>query len=356
VINLDNIKAIKDCDRRDMLRLIESFPDQCQDARDIGSRFQVPPILKNQYKNIVVTGLGGSAIGGDILRSYVSDEAGIPIFVNRNYTLPHFVDNDSLVIVSSYSGNTEETISAYKDASSKRAKILAVTSGGEIARLAEKDSNAVIKIPSGLPPRCALGYSFFPTLIALSKMGLIGDKTKEIDEVIGLFRDMNKTMTGQAVPAKNNIAKMLAASLFGKYPIIYGGQDHIDSVVTRWRGQLAENAKTLSSGYVFPEMNHNEIVGWDNPAKLIKDFIVIILRDPGDHPRISKRMDITKSIIEKQGVKVLEVKSIGTDLLSRIFSLIHIGDSVSFYLAILNRVDPTPVDRIVYFKEELAKD
>jgi len=354
-MNLDNIKLIERCDRHGMLGLIENFADQCRDAKDIGSRFELEPALKAQHKNIIVTGLGGSAIGGDILRSYVSDEAGLPVFVNRNYTLPHFVDKDSLVIVSSYSGNTEETISAYNDAKSKHARILAITSGGEIARLAGADGNPAIKIPPGLPPRCALGYSFFPLLIVMSKLGLVGDKTKEIDEVIELLGEISKTMAGHAVPAKSNIAKTLAASLHNKYPIIYGGQDHIDSVVTRWRGQIAENAKTLSSGYVFPEMNHNEIVGWDNPAKLIKDFTAVILRDPGDHPRISKRMDITKTIIEKQGVNVIEVRSIGSDLLSRIFSLIYIGDFVSFYLAIMNRVDPTPVDRITYFKEELAK-
>ncbi len=356
MINLDNIKEIKAYDRHDMSRLIESFADQCLDAKKIGSSFNAPAGLKAQYKNIVVTGLGGSAIGGDILRSYISGEAGIPIFVNRNYTLPHFVDKDSLVIVSSYSGNTEETISAYEDAMQKKAKILAITSGGEIKKLAEKDGNPVITIPPGLPPRCALGYSFFPMLIAMFKLGLIKDKSKEIDEVIGLIKDINLKKTGLGVPSKDNIAKTLAASIHQKYPVIYGGQDHIDSVVTRWRGQLAENAKTLSSGYVFPEINHNEIVGWDNPAKLIKDFIVIILRDSGDHPRISKRMDITKSMIEKQGVKVIEVASTGSDLLPRIFSLIYIGDSVSFYLAILNKVDPTPVDRISYFKEELAKN
>jgi glucose/mannose-6-phosphate isomerase len=354
--NLDNIKVIEAIDRHGMSKLIESFPGQCQDAKEIGLRFNVPAGLKRQYKNLVLTGLGGSAIGGDILRSYVSGEAGMPIFVNRNYTLPQFVDSDSLVVVSSYSGNTEETISAYKDARDKLARILVVTSGGEIQKLAEADGNPVIKIPPGLPPRCALGYSFFPLLIVLSKIGLIRDKSKEIDEVIGSLRDINKTMTGQDVPVKNNIAKTIAGNIHNKFPIIYGGQDHIDSIVTRWRGQLAENAKTLSSGYVFPEINHNEIVGWDNPAKLIRDFMVVILRDSGDHPRISRRMDITKGIIEKQGVKVIEVKSIGSDLLPRIFSLIYIGDSVSFYLAILNKVDPTPVDRIAYFKEELAKN
>lgn len=354
-MNLDNVKAVQTCDRHNMLGLIEAFADQCQEAKEIGLKFALPASLKRAYKNIVLTGLGGSAIGGDILRSYISDEAGIPIFVNRNYTLPHFVNKDSLVIVTSYSGNTEETISAYKDAREKGASILAITSGGEIAKLAEGDGNPVIKIPPGLPPRCALGYSFFPLLITMAKIGIIQDKVKEIDEVIGLFRTMKGSMTGQAVSAKENIAKTIALAIHNKFPIIYGGQDHIDSVVTRWRGQIAENAKTLSSGYVFPEMNHNEIVGWDNPARLIKDFTVIILRDIDDKERISRRMDITKQIIEKQKVKVIEVKSIGTDLLPRIFSLIYIGDFVSFYLAILNRVDPTPVDRITYFKEELAK-
>jgi glucose/mannose-6-phosphate isomerase len=160
---------------------------------------------------------------------------------------------------------------------------------------------------------------------------------------------------GFAVAEKKNPAKRIAAQIHDKYVIIYGAQDHIDCVITRWRGQIAENAKTLASTHVFPEMNHNEIVGWENPKKMLKDFVVIVLRDKADHPRISKRMDITKIIIKKKAGRILEVESSGSSLLARIFSLIYTGDFVSYYLAILNKRDPTPVESVMYLKTELGK-
>lgn len=355
MIDLYDLKEIKKYDKSGMLDLVESFPEQCLRAKDIGTAFKVPGDLRLQYRNIVFIGVGGSAIGADLVRSYIADEAKVPIFVNRNYTLPNFVDENSLVVAASYSGNTEETLSAYKDAKSKKAALVAITSGGELEGLARQDNYPHMIIPKGLPPRCALGYSFFPSLILLSKLGIIEDKSSEIYAAIDILKDLRNKKIGFNVKGKNNLAKSIAGRIHLKFPVIYGGQDRIDSVVTRWRGQLAENSKTLSSSHIFPEMNHNEIVGWENPKKLLKNFIVIILRDAGDHPRTSKRMDITKGIIEAEGAKVIEVRSVGKDVLSRILSLIYIGDFVSYYLAILNKRDPTPVESVTYLKKELAK-
>ncbi|MBI5143845.1 MAG: bifunctional phosphoglucose/phosphomannose isomerase [Candidatus Omnitrophica bacterium] len=355
MLSLDDFDVIERYDKSGMLKLIESFPEQCSRAKEIGMAFNLPAGFRAQYKNIIFAGVGGSAIGADLVRSYITDEARIPIFVNRNYTLPGFVNEDSLVIASSYSGNTEETLSAYDDAKSKKAALFAITSGGELERRLKMDNIPHMIIPAGLPPRCALGYSFFPILALFGKIGLIEDRSKKIDVMVGLLKDLRDKKNAHNVSEKENVAKSLARSIYLKYPIIYGGQDHIDSVVTRWRGQLAENSKTISSSHILPEMNHNEIVGWENPKKLLEHFIVICLRDSDDHRRTSKRMDITKTIIEKNNVKVIEVYSIGVDLLSRIFSLIYIGDFVSFYLAILNKRDPTPVESVTYLKNELAK-
>ena len=353
--SLDNVKILKKYDVSDMLKLIESFPGQAREAADIGSRFKLPDMYKCEYANIVCAGLGGSAIGADIMRSYVADEAKTPISVSRNYTLPNFVGNTSLVIASSYSGNTEETLSAYKDARGRGAKIIVITSGGQIREMAKADGNACLIIPSGLPPRCALGLSFFPLLAIMSKLGVIEDKTKEVNETIKVLQNLAAKAVGAAVAEKKNIAKRIASDLYGKYGIIYGGQDHIDCVVTRWRGQIAENSKALASSHVFPEMNHNEIVGWENPKTLINKFVVVILRDKSDHPRTAKRMDISKAIMKKKAAKIIEVQSIGESLLARMFSLIYIGDFVSYYLAILNKRDPTPVESVTYLKNELAK-
>jgi len=353
---LDDIKIIKKYDRSDMLALLESFPAQCRAARRIGSEFELSGSLKSiRYSNIVCTGLGGSAIGADIVRSYIVDEAEVPVLVNRNYTLPNFVGKDSIVIASSYSGNTEETLSAYNDARRKRAKIIAITSGGELRARAERDGVPVLAIPGGLPPRCALGYSSLTLLAVLSKIGVVSDRSKDIGRTIALLQYMKDKNLGHGVAFEKNIAKRIASRLYDKYPVIYSGQDHIDSVVTRWRGELAENSKSLSSGAAIPEMNHNEIVGWDNPKFILKNFMVVILRDSADHPRNSKRIDVTKRMIKSLGVDLLEVESTGNGLLERIFSLVYTGDFVSFYLAILNKRDPTPVERIAYFKSELAK-
>ncbi len=351
---LNNLMEINRYDRSDMLGRIESFPAQCREAAKIGRDFKAPAGFPAGYSNIVCAGVGGSAIGADIIRSYISDEARAPLIVNRNYLLPKFVSDKSLVIASSYSGNTEETLSAYDDAKAKGAQVVAITSGGKLEALARKDGFPVIQIPGGLPPRCALGYSFFPALELLSSLGFIGKKAGEIGEAIETMGRLKEEKLGHVIISGKNPAKTIAESIHQKYPIVYVSQ-HIDCVATRWRGQLAENAKTLSSTHLFPEMNHNEIVGWENPKRLLKDLVAIILRDAGDSPRIMKRMDITRKIISKKKVKVIEVNSTGRGLLARIFSLIYIGDFVSFYLAMLNGCDPTPVARIDYLKKELAK-
>lgn len=352
---LNDAKKIRDLDKSDMLSLLLDMDEQCRKAKDIGKSFEPKGVSADGIKNIVFTGLGGSAIGADLIRSYTAGEIKVPIIVNRNYTLPNFVDKDTLLFASSYSGNTEETLSAYDAAKEKKAKMVAISSDGKLEKLAKEDGILFIKIPTGIPPRCALGYSFIPPLLSLCKFGFIKDKEKEIDEVVKVLSGLKKELGIESAIDKN-IAKRIAIMLQRKFPIIYGANDHIDVVVTRLRGELAENSKHLASSHVFPEMNHNEIVGWDNPFELMDKFVVIFLRDSGDHTRVAKRVDITKDILSKKGIKIVEIYSKGKGLLSRIMSLIFIGDMVSFYLAILNGIDPTPVDRVTYLKKELAKE
>ncbi|MBU0881323.1 MAG: bifunctional phosphoglucose/phosphomannose isomerase, partial [Candidatus Omnitrophica bacterium] len=346
MISLDDLDAIKKYDRSDMAYFIESFPEQCREAERIGLQSSIPGSLKIKYRNIVCAGMGGSAIGADIARSYTADEALTPIFVNRNYTVPAFVGRESLVIVSSYSGNTEETLSAYKCAKARGASIIVISSGGILSGLAAKSSIPVVRIPPGLQPRAALGYGFFTLITVLSRIGVIGDKSKDVREAIRGLESLRDASLALTVLGPGNIAKDIARKIYMKMPVIYSGLDHLDAVSTRWRGQLAENAKTIASSNLFPEMTHNEIVGWEHPEKALKNLAVIMLRDRGDNPRTAKRMDIIMKVITSLGVKVVEINSRGKGLLSRIFSLIYIGDYVSLYLAILNKCDPTPVDRI----------
>ncbi|MFH1996601.1 MAG: bifunctional phosphoglucose/phosphomannose isomerase [Candidatus Omnitrophota bacterium] len=353
--DLDSTATIERFDRSDMKSLLDSFSDQILEAKDIGHSCSIPRVYASGSSGIVFAGLGGSAIGADLIRSYLNEQSRIPIFVNRHYTLPGFVSSKTLVIVSSYSGNTEETLSAFRQAVKKKARIIAVTSGGILADLAKKFKVPFVTIPGGLPPRCALAYSFFPALVLLEKLKVCGKQGRFVDETADLLRVLRNKKVGSAVPASRNIAKKIAMLLFGKFPVFYSGQDHFDAVATRWRGQLSENSKALSSSHVLPEMNHNEIVGWENPPRLLGKWTAVFLRDSGDHPRIKKRFEVSARILKDSGAATIELTSVGSSLLPRIFSLVHIGDYTSFYLALLYGQDPTPVARIDYLKRELGK-
>ncbi len=339
-------------DKSNMFRLLKGFPGQVEEAVSIGNSVKARKRLTG-IRQVVLTGMGGSAIGGDLLSDYLSGELAMPFIVNRNYSLPSSVGRETLVIVSSYSGNTEETNSAYREAIRRRARILCITSGGKVEKLARSKRHMLITVPGGLPPRAALGYSFFPLLLALTKLGLIRSKSREITETIQL---LNKKSQEYGVPDPlNNRALQIAGLMQEKLSFVYAGGEHFHSVTTRWRGQMAENAKALVSAHVLPEMNHNEIVGWQFPSGVLRESQVVFLRDRGDHKRVQKRMELTKAIISERTAHIAEAWSEGTGLLARMFSLVYLGDWTSYYLAILHGVDPTPVRVIDYLKDELGK-
>ncbi len=351
---LDDPQAIKKVDAQNMYRLIYEFPSQVQHASGIAQKLPLPPVKPDKIKNIVVTGMGGSAIGGDLVRSYLASELTLPFFILRNYILPHFVDENSLVFVSSYSGNTEETLSAYDQAKKVGAQIISISSGGEISKRSEENNFPLLRIPSGYPPRAALGYSFVPIVVFLERLGFISGKIDELKKSVELLSSAREKYRMEQGWEQNS-AKRIADDLYGKLPIIYSGADHFDAVGYRWKGQICENSKSLCFNNVFPEFNHNELVGWEIISGLEKKIVVVILRDQGDHPQIKKRVQIVEGMIREKGVGVIQVESQGENLLSRIFSLVQLGDFMSFYLAILNQVDPTPVKPIDYLKSKLAK-
>ena len=346
------MEQINQLDPQGMYQWIRDFPQQVKDAVTIGKKAKIALNTKS-VNRILLTGLGGSAIGGDLLRSYLTNQLKVPFIVNRHYALPAFVDKNTLVIVSSYSGNTEETIAAHRDAVQRKAKVLCISTNGETAKLAKKFKQPVITIPPGLSPRAALGYSFFPLLIALARLGFIKNQAKEISETIALLQ--GKAPVYSDVTSPENPALRLAHQLQGKLPIIYSPAEHLDTINVRWRGQISENAKQLAYGHVLPEMNHNELVGWKVGTDVMKRMHVVFLRDAGTHPRVALREDITKRIVAEYASSVTEIWSDGRFLLARLFSLIYLGDWVSYYLAILNNQDPTPVKAIDFLKNELAK-
>lgn len=350
-LTTENIKKL---DRSDMLGLLLDFPQQCRAAKDIAESSKVL-FEKRDFNKVIFAGLGGSAIGADLVRSCLYFESKLPITVYREYELPACADSSSLIFIASYSGNTEETLSAYEIARQRGVSIIAISCGGKLKEWALRDKVTFIGIPQGIPPRCALGYMAIIPLCILTKLGLAKDQTAGINQAIEVLEDLKKNSIGPRVAQKDNPAKTLAAKFFNRIPVIYSGSVHFDVTATRLRCQLNENSKAIASSHLFPEMNHNEIVGWENPKKLFKGLIVVMLRDKGMHARVALRMDITREILKKEGVEVIELWSRGEALLSRILSLIYIGDLSSFYLAIIYGIDPTPVERVTYLKNELAK-
>jgi len=346
------LEEIKQLDPTGMYAWIRDFAHQVENAVEIGTTAKVRLNTKG-VEHILLTGLGGSAIGGDLLRSYLADELSIPFIINRHYVLPAFVGRHSLVFVSSYSGNTEETISAHRDATKRKAKVLCISTNGETEKLAKKFGQPCVKIPPGLSPRAALGYSFFPLLVVLSRLGFIKSKSREILETIKLLKEKSVVYSDPGSP--ENKPLQLAERLKGKLPVIYSPTEYFDSINVRWRGQIGENAKQLAYGHVLPEMNHNELVGWQVGEEIMKQIHVVFLRDAKTHKRVAIREEITKQVVAQYASSVTEVWSEGRSLLARMFSLIYFGDWTSYYLAILNRVDPTPVKVIDYLKGELAK-
>ncbi len=348
-MTLDDIRTI---DPSGMYDLIKNFPHQVEEAVAIGNATDIRITARN-VRHIILCGMGGSAIGGDLLRSCLLDELPVPFLINRSYTLPAFVGKRTLAIISSYSGTTEEALTCYREAIKRGAVVLAISSGGTVEQIARKHRHTHIRVPSGPSPRAALGYSFFPLLLALTKLHLISPKTREINETIALLKKKSDEYSNPELAT--NTAMLIAQQLYGRIGVVYSASERLDAVNTRWRGQIAENAKSLMWGHVLPEMNHNELVGWKVLREQMRDLQVLFLRDKEDHPRVARRLEITKQLLSDHTNHITEVWSEGKTRLARIFSLVHLGDWVSFYLAMLNGVDPMPVKVIDYLKSELAK-
>jgi glucose/mannose-6-phosphate isomerase len=351
---LDQAGRLSKLDPDNMIRKVLDFSAQCQNAR-----YPVlahPPKLKVAgVRQVILAGLGGSAIGGDILKSLIWKTAKFSLTVNRHYTLPGWAAKETLVVCSSYSGGTEETLSVFKQAIARKLKVLVMTSGGELMKLAVKAKVPVLALPGGLPPRAALGYSFFTLLTALETLKLLPSYAADFDETMEILT-RQAGQYGPLTPAEKNPAKLLALFLHNHLPLFYAGQDHLDSVGLRWKTQMNENAKQIALFNIIPEMNHNEILGYSFHEPLTKKMAVVLLRQPQvDHPQIHRRFDLLKKMIASKTGGVTEVEAKGKSLLAQLFSLIYLGDFASVYLAYLKGADPTPIGLIDEFKSQLSR-
>jgi len=354
---LINKQSIEKLDKSNMFQTLLDFPKQVEKALEISDSAKGLP--QTEVKDYLVLGMGGSAIGGSLLSSYVSSIVGLKhlnVRVNRDYNIPGNIDEHVAVIASSYSGGTEETISGLHQAAEITKNIICITTGGELGKIAEMNSFEQVEIPSGMMPRCALGYSFFPMLGILLKSSSVNDEIKNRvnDEIIECISTLQRKADLYSALSTDNPAIIAAKNIHGKIPVIYSSNT-LDSVNLRWRCQIQENAKNLSFGHVLPEMNHNEINSWSNPSDTLNKFSVIILNDISDNDKINARFDAVESILLEAGIEVQKFSGEGSGILSRMFDLIYLGDWTSYYLAILNNEDPTPIPLISRLKELLSK-
>jgi glucose/mannose-6-phosphate isomerase len=337
-------------DSGNMWKLLTDFPEQWKKAMKMTETLSLT-VKADQIQNICLAGMGGSAIGADLIRAYSYKSCPFPVQVVRHYNIPDWVDEHTLFIVCSFSGNTEETLSSASQALKKGAQLIAVTSGGELMVRATKEDFDYIKIPNGLPPRAALGYSFVPLFRIFEQLGFLDEKQEALEETAEFLSRQGNLFSN----TDDNEALILAEDLVDTLPVIYSDATTMKPVNLRWRGQFAENAKTLAYGNTLPEMNHNEIVGWDQIVHLTGRLSVIMLNDREDHKKVHQRMRIVKELIEDQVSSINILSTRGDSKLTRMFSLIQLADWTSFYLAMLNGVDPTPIAKIDLLKRKLSE-
>ena len=352
MVNLDDLNVYRRLDPANMLEHLHGLPRQCHTAWHKAKDFNLPKDYATIDK-VVVLGMGGSAIGGSLLRNFVSRLTKPIIFVNRDYDLPAFIDDKTLVIASSYSGNTEETLSAFSLALKRKCKRLAITSGGELKTLAQNAKVPVFIIDHSSQPRAALGYIFMPLIAFMQKLGFLEDKTAEVE---AMTQDLEKLLgeVKETVPTSSNQAKQLATKLQGKIAVIYGA-GILSAVARRWKLQINENSKAWAFHETLPELNHNAVVGYQFPPELASKACVILLRCPSLHPRTLIRYRITSELLEQNSISHEVIDSQGKAELSQMMSLIYLGDWVSYYLAILYETDPTPIKAIDYLKKRLSE-
>ena len=346
-------EKIATVDRANMLDGLARFPEQIKESLAIAETVERFNFLK--VDNVIIAGMGASAISGDIMASLFRDKLDVPLIVNRDYDLPKWVNKDTLVVCISYSGNTDETLSSFKIAYQKKCKIICISTGGKLQELAEKRQVPFVKIPSGIQPRAATAYLLFPSIIFLKKIGLLKTTIDaDIEETIEITREF-VTMNNKAVPEEMNQAKQIARKIHNTIPQIYGWGIYTP-IAVRWRHQLNENSKIIARTDIVPECNHNDIVGWSQNPDISKQFSCILLRDKEEESiDLTTRLNFMRDLFHNTAGSVLEVQSKGKSQLAKMMYLMCLGDFTSCYLAVLRGVDPSPVDIITELKKRLAE-
>ncbi|MEM4704680.1 MAG: bifunctional phosphoglucose/phosphomannose isomerase [Candidatus Bathyarchaeia archaeon] len=347
---LDDLEVIRKIDKKDMLSsCIDAFKHYEEAA--LLAKKVILDFAKPQ--NIIVAGMGGSAVGGELLKDWAEDRIAVPIEVCRSYLLPAYANERTLVFVVSYSGETEESLSVFLDALKRGCMVVCITSGGSLKQYAKKLSVPHLVVPAGMAPRAALPYLFLPLLVFLEKLSMVSGVTLEIAEAVKVLKVVSSENSPKK-PLNGNFSKTLASAVNGTVPVVYGFGCY-RGVAQRFKTQFNENSKVPAKWEFFSELNHNEIVGWEYMGKMAKHFSLIFIRDAEEPPEIRTRIEFTEKLLHEKHLRIFEVQSMGKNRLSRMCSTISIGDFTSVYLAVLRGVDPTPVKTISLLKDRLLE-
>lgn len=349
---LDQPERFAELDPGNMLGEIDALPQQLQRAWKLGQSLELPDGPELQH--IVIAGMGGSAIGGDLAAAYAAPQAALPISVWRNYELPRHVSEHTLVIASSHSGNTEETLSAFDQAVEAGAQLLAITTGGELARRAEAASAPVWRFEHAGQPRAAVGFSFGLLLAALDKLGQLPDAGEQVNGAIEAMT-VQQASLGAEVPVAGNLAKRMAGQLMDRWPMILGAE-FLAPVARRWRTQISELAKAVALFEELPEADHNMVAGVEHPQSLFGPTMIVFLTGSRLHPRNRKRIEQTRSLMMLEGFNTDILQAQGNTRLAQQWTALQLGDYTAYYLAMAYGVDPTPVAAIEDLKQRLATD
>ncbi len=351
-MNLDDLNHFKQIDTQNMLAHIDGLPDQIEAAWAHGQSLPLPDL--NGVTQIVLCGMGGSAIGGSLLAALTAKECRVSFTVNRDYDLPAWVTGPhTLVIGSSHSGSTEETLAAFKQAIERKTKLMAIAGGGQIADLCREAGGTVWTFDYKSQPRAAVGCSFALPLALFCRAGLIPDKSAELAGALAAMRQQQKSLRAES-PVSRNPAKRMAGQLMDRYVLIFGS-GMMAAVARRWKGQVSENAKAWAQWEELPEMNHNSVVGLTNPELLITKYMVVFLESEFDHPRNKIRSTVTRELFMTAGFNTDVIRGVGPTPLAQMLTCLHYGDYVSYYLAMAYGADPTPIGPINVLKERLAR-
>ncbi len=351
MLNLDDRTAVTAHDPSGFVGLVEAFPEQCLRTLGIVREARLPRSCDG-VTSVILTGLGGSAAGGDFAKGLYDSLSHVPFQVNRDYHLPNWVGPGTLVFAASYSGNTEETLAAYHEAKGRGAQIVAVTSGGALRERAASDGVPHVVVPGGQPPRTALGFMLLPVVYASEQAGLL--PRQDYEGVIATLFEV-RDRYGVDRPEPDNGAKQMARALTGRLGLFYAAGAWQTGIANRWRCQINENAKEMAFHNTFPELCHNEILGWEGAGEQgVEEWVTVLLLGGDESPRMLARIGATLELIDAK-TSFHKAKGFGESLLARMLSLAHFGDYVSVYLAALAGRDPAAMAAIDRLKAELAK-